>query len=172
MSPDPRAVPPHAPTDTIIRPATTADLPAIGRLGALLVRTHYEFDPQRFLPATSRTAEGYASYLGTLLGKRDVAVLVAEERGQVVGYTYAGLEGTDYMALRGPAGALYDIVVDPEARGRGIGRRLLDATLAFLQSRGAPRVVLSTAEGNAAAQRLFAGAGFRRTMIEMTRETD
>jgi ribosomal protein S18 acetylase RimI-like enzyme len=101
-----------------------------------------------------------------------VAVLVAEEHGQVVGYTYAAMEGTDYMSLRGPAGVLYDIVVDPGARGRGVGRRLLDATLAFLKSHGAPRVVLSTASGNAAAQRLFESAGFRRTMIEMTREMD
>jgi hypothetical protein len=30
--------------------------------------------------------------------------------------------------------------------------------------------VLSAAEGNAAAQRLFTAAGFRRTMVEMTRE--
>jgi hypothetical protein len=33
-------------------------------------------------------------------------------------------------------------------------------------------VVLSTAEQNEAAQRLFASTGFRRTMIEMTRELD
>jgi RimJ/RimL family protein N-acetyltransferase len=31
-------------------------------------------------------------------------------------------------------------------------------------------VVLSTAERNEGAQRLFASAGFRRTMIEMTRD--
>jgi len=61
-------------------------------------------------------------------------------------------------------------VVDPAHRGRGIGRLLLDATLAALKARGAPRVVLSTAEQNEAAQRLFTRAGFRRTMIEMTRE--
>jgi ribosomal protein S18 acetylase RimI-like enzyme len=90
----------------------------------------------------------------------------------VLGYTYAGVEGYDYMALRGPAGALYDIVVDPAHRGHGIGRMLLDATLAALAARGAPRAVLSTAERNEAAQRLFARAGFRRTMIEMTRELD
>ena len=99
-------------------------------------------------------------------------MLVAEENGAVVGYTYAGVEAHDYMALRGPAGVLHDIVVDPEHRGRGIGRMLLDATLAFLGSRGVPRVVLSTAAQNAAAQRLFASAGFRRTMIEMTLELD
>ena len=88
----------------------------------------------------------------------------------MVGYTYAGVEGNDYMALRGPAGVLYDIVVDPAHRGQGVGRMLLDATLEALKARGAPRVVLSTAERNASAQRLFDRAGFRRTMIEMTRE--
>ena len=90
----------------------------------------------------------------------------------MIGFTYAGLEGTDYMALRGPAGALYDIVVDPAHRGEGIGRILLDATLEKLKARGAPRVVLSTADKNVAAQRLFDRAGFRRTMIEMARELD
>jgi ribosomal protein S18 acetylase RimI-like enzyme len=74
------------------------------------------------------------------------------------------------MELRGPAGALYDIVVDAPFRGRGVGRALLERVIAELAARGAPRVVLSTAEQNEAAQRLLAGAGFRRTMIEMTRE--
>jgi ribosomal protein S18 acetylase RimI-like enzyme len=96
--------------------------------------------------------------------------VVAEQDGEVVGYTYAGVEGFDYMALRGPAGVLYDIVVDPTRRGQGVGRALLDATIAELAARGAPRVVLSTAQRNEAAQRLFAAAGFRPTMIEMTRE--
>ena len=99
-------------------------------------------------------------------------MLVAERESEVLGYTYAGIEGPDFMALRGPAGALYDIVVDPAHRGQGVGRMLLDATLAALAARGAPRVVLSTAERNEPAQRLFARAGFRRTMIEMTRELD
>jgi ribosomal protein S18 acetylase RimI-like enzyme len=65
---------------------------------------------------------------------------------------------------------LYDIVVDPSYRGRGIGRALLERTIAELAARGSPRIVLSTAEQNEAAQRLFRRAGFRRTMIEMTRE--
>ena len=106
-----------------VRPATPADVPALGRLGALLAA-------------------------------RDALVLVAEAEGAVVGYAYAGVEGRDYMARRGPAGVLHDIVVDPAHRGRG-----------------APRVVLSTADRNATAQRLCAHAGFRRTMIER-RELD
>ena len=156
----------------IIRPATAADLAVAGRLGALLVRTHHDCDPERFIAATARTEHGYASFLGTQLEDASVVVLVADREGAVIGYTYAGVEGFDYMSLRGPAGVLYDIVVDPAHRGHGVGRALLDATMAALEARGAPRVVLSTAERNDRAQRLFARAGFRRTMIEMTRELD
>jgi len=155
-----------------IRPATAADVRAMGRLGAVLVQTHHDFDAARFIAATPQTEHGYASYLGSQLAKRDIVVLVAEDDGDVLGYTFAGIEGYDYMELRGPAGVLYDIVVDQAHRGRGIGQALLEATLAELKTRGAPQVVLSTAERNESAQRLFARAGFRRTMIEMTRELE
>lgn len=154
-----------------IRPATQADVAVLGRLGTLLVETHHAFDAKRFIAPTPQTPQGYGSFLGRQLSEPEVVVLVADLDGVVVGYTYAGMEGFDYMALRGPAGALYDIVVDPAYRGRGIGRHLLDATLAALTEKGAPRVVLSTAANNLEAQRLFARTGFRQTMIEMTRES-
>jgi len=153
-----------------IRPATRADARALGRLGALLVRTHHEFDPLRFVPATPDTERGYGSWLGSQTNKDDVIVLVAVRDDDVLGYTYAGNEGFDYMSLRGPAGIIYDIVVDPAHRAQGVGQMLLDATIQALTARGAPRILLSTAEQNEPAQRMFARAGFRRTMIEMTRE--
>ncbi|SRR6266568_1127095 len=160
------------PSGPSIRPATSADLPRIGKLGAILVETHHEFDARRFLAVRNRTAEDYAAFLGSQLADADIVIFVADDNGDVIGYAYAAVEGYDYMSLRGPAGVLHDIVVDPGHRGRGVGRRLLDATLAHLKSRGAPRVVLSTAERNETAQRLFASAGFRRTMVEMTRELE
>ena len=153
-----------------IRPASPADETALGRLGALLVAMHHELDPERFIPAGPATARAYGRFLVSQVGRADVVVLVAEEAGATLGYTYAGVEGTDYMALRGPAGVVYDIVVDPARRREGVGRRLLDATLAALVERGAPRVVLYTAERNGAAQSLFGKTGFRRTMVEMTWE--
>jgi ribosomal protein S18 acetylase RimI-like enzyme len=155
---------------TEIRPATHADLPAIGRLGALLVRMHHDLDSARFIAATPATEGAYSSFLGSQLNDRNVVVLVATRDGEVLGYTYAGLEPLDYMSLRGPAGAVYDIVVDPARRGTGVGRMLLDATVAALEARGAHQIVLSTATLNESAQRLFARAGFRATMIEMTRD--
>jgi ribosomal protein S18 acetylase RimI-like enzyme len=155
---------------TIIRRATPADMPAVGRLGALLVQVHYEFDSLRFMRPSRGTPAGYASFLGSRLDDPDVILLVAERDDEVIGYVYAAMEGRDYMSLRDSAGVLHDIIVDPTSRRSGAGRQLLVEALAVLKSRGAPRVVLSTAARNEPAQRLFASMGFRDTMIEMTRE--
>lgn len=138
----------------------------------ILVEEHYDFDPRRFLAAGRRTPADYAFFMSAQLDDQDKVVLVADDNGDVVGYAFAAVKGYDYMALRGPTGVLHDVIVAPEHRGRGVGRLLLEATLEFFRSRGVPRVVLSTAERNEAAQRLFARMGFRRTMIKMTRELD
>ena len=163
-------MPASAEAPVTVRPATRDDLDALGELAALLVRMHHEFDPLRFMPATPKTRDGYASWLGSQLESRSAIVLVAERDGDVLGYTYSTVEGPDWVSLRGPAGVIQDIIVDPAHRGRGVGRQLLEATIAALEARRVPRVVLSTAARNEGAQRLFARAGFRETMIEMTRE--
>ena len=153
-----------------VRRATADDAAALGRLGALLVRIHHGFDTDRFIAPTKDTQRGYGSFLIGELERRNVLVLAAEEAGLVIGYAYAGLEGNDWMSLRGPAGVIYDLVVDPERQRQGVGRKLLNEIIAALADLGAPRIVLSTAERNEAAQRFFDSAGFRPTMIEMTRE--
>ena len=153
-----------------VRSAAPADLDAIGRLGALLVTEHHDFDPQRFIAPRAGLARLYGSFLVSQVERPEMIVLVAERDRAIVGYAFAGMEGNDYMALRGPAGALYDLVVDPDHRRQRVGTALLEEAFAELRRLGAPRVVLFTAERNHVAQAMFAGAGFRRTMIEMTRE--
>jgi GNAT superfamily N-acetyltransferase len=153
-----------------IRRATDADLPTLGRLGASLMRVHYGFDAKRFLAPGDNPEDGYAWFLGTQLREEDVVVLVAEREAHVVGYAYAGLEPLSWKELRGPAGFIHDVVVEEGARHAGVASGLVEAAIAWLKERGAPRVVLWTASQNDPAQRLFAGRGFRHTMIEMTRE--
>jgi ribosomal protein S18 acetylase RimI-like enzyme len=153
-----------------IRRATKADLPALGRLGALLLRTHYQFDSQRFMAPGSNPDEGYAWFLGTQLRDKDVVVLVAEKQAAVVGYVYAGLEPQSWKELREACGFIHDVVVDERGRRGGVATALIEAAAAWLREQGAPRVILWTAQPNEAAQRLFERVGFRRTMVEMTRE--
>jgi ribosomal protein S18 acetylase RimI-like enzyme len=160
------------PAAWIVRRATNADLPALGRLGALLMRTHYAFDSLRFLAPGGNPEEGYAWFLGDQLTKDDVVVFVAEKPGEeeIAGYVYAGIEPLSWKELRDVAGFIHDVAVDPHARRHGVAASLIEAAIGWLSDRGVPRVMLWTADRNQAAQQLFTRLGFRRTMIEMTRE--
>jgi len=154
----------------VIRPGERRDLPVLGRLGALLVRVHHAFDRARFMEPGAHVEEGYAAFLCERLDDPDSIVYVARREERVVGYVYAGMEPRSWKELRDRAGFLHDVVVEPDARRHGIARRLVEVAADWLESAGAPRLMLWTAERNKAAQVLFEQLGFRRTMIEMTRE--
>jgi GNAT superfamily N-acetyltransferase len=83
---------------------------------------------------------------------------------------YVGLEPKSWKELRDAAGFVHDFAVVEQGRRLGVARVLIEAGTAWLRERGAPRVLLWTAEQNTAAHALFAKLGFRRTMIEMTKE--
>lgn len=157
---------------TVVRKAERHDLPSLGRLGAMLMRTHYAFDPQRFLAAEEGAERGYASFLGAMLRSDNNAIFVAENEGAITGYVWAALEPLSWKELRGPAGFIHDLLVVEEARRGGTAKQLMDAAVAWLREQGAPRVILWTAAPNDAARTLFARLGFRETMVEMTMELD
>jgi ribosomal protein S18 acetylase RimI-like enzyme len=154
----------------VIRKAEPGDLSSLGRLGAMLMRTHYAFDPRRFLTPGEGAERGYASFLGSVLDSDDGAVFVADDGGAITGYVYAALEPLSWKELRGPAGFIHDVAVSEEARRAGTGKELMAAAIAWLRERGAPRVILWTAAPNEAAKTLFKALGFRETMAEMTME--
>jgi len=154
----------------IIRPATLADATAVGELGAVLVRAHHDFDPQRFMRPLPGIEKGYGRFLTSQIGQEDAIVMVAEADGEVGGYVYATLEDRSWRELRDACGYIEDIVVRESARRSGVATMLMNAAIEWLRNRGAPRVLLLTATPNAGAQELFTRLGFRRTMIEMTKE--
>jgi len=156
--------------NVLIRPAVEDDLPEIGKMAGELVRLHYSLDPKRFL-LVEGVEKGYARYFKSQLGVRETLILVAVKVERLVGYAYARLEERDWNMLLDVHGALHDIYVVPEQRRAGVASALLDDVVSRLTALGAPRIVLSTATGNEGAHRLFERHGFRRTMIEMTRET-
>jgi ribosomal protein S18 acetylase RimI-like enzyme len=157
-------------TSIEIRCATRADANAVGRFGAGLLRAHYDFDCNRFMKPQDDCDSGYASFLSTQLDDPDALVLVAEDRGEVVGYLYAAVEPRNWKELRERAGFVHDIFVDAGRRASGIGNALLDAAFAWMRERRIPRVILGTAWSNELARRLFERRGFRPTKIVMSKE--
>ncbi len=155
----------------VIRPCKPADLPAVAKLAARLVREHHAMDPDRFF-TFDHIEEGYAAYLGGELRKKRSLVLVAVDSEGILGYAFGRIEPRDWIALRETCGFLHDLYVDERARHQGVGTRLVEETVKRLDALGAPRVILSTAAQNTNAHRLFQRVGFRTTMLEMTKECE
>jgi ribosomal protein S18 acetylase RimI-like enzyme len=154
----------------VVRRAREDDARALGLLGGALMRMHYAWDRERFMAPGSDPESGYAWWLSQEMRNAEVAVFVAERDGQVAGYVYVGVEPQSWKELRNEAGYIHDVVVDEAGRRHGVASALIDAAIAWLRERGAAHVMLWTAQQNEAAQRLFEKLGFRRTMVEMTRE--
>lgn len=93
----------------------------------------------------------------------DSGFLVAEHPdagldGGIVGYVVA-----DTMPNHGtPLGHIKDIAVHPDARGEGVGKRLLSRALDVLAGRNASSVKLEVRKGNDPARALYRQFGFER----------
>jgi GNAT superfamily N-acetyltransferase len=79
--------------------------------------------------------------------------LVAELDGSLVGLSnYLFHRSTTSLP---PICYLQDLFTDPQARGRGVGRALIEAVYESAQQAGARRVYWQTHESNLVAQRLY-----------------
>ena len=95
-----------------VRTAVPDDEAPLGRLGAMLVTEHHDFDPRRFIAPIPDLARRYGQFLLSQVAREGMLVLVAEREGELVGYAYAGMEGNDYMA---PEQATADPTTDHRA---------------------------------------------------------
>jgi L-amino acid N-acyltransferase YncA len=137
-----------------IRPAATVDADAIARI------YNQGIDERG---ATFETAPRSAEDIRTRL--RDHAqypVLVAEDAGTVIGW--AGL--SSYRPRPCYAGiAEFSIYLDRTARGRGVGRQLLEALITAARERGFWKLVSRVFPFNTASRALCRACGFREVGV-------
>ena len=91
-----------------------------------------------------------------LVTKGNAAVFVAAQGASLLGDAVALYRKNSSRAR------LYSLIVAPEARGRGLGARLLNAVEAEARARGCAELRLEVREDNAAAIRLYEQSGFAR----------
>ena len=107
----------------------------------------------RYRPEVWETRVGY--YL-----RRDPdAALVAEVDGDVVGFMLGEVRSGEF-GLEEPTGWIEVLGVDPDARGRAIGRRLAEALLAHFKTEGAVTVRTLVDEEMTDIAGFFASLGF------------
>lgn len=80
-------------TDLVIRRATLADVPALGRLGAELMRVHHAFDADRFMGPGADPETGYARFLGAEIDDPASVIFVADHGAQAL-FTRLGFRKT------------------------------------------------------------------------------
>ena len=111
------------------------------------------------------TSAGYTPELADVTGRstRSELLVVRDEDDRLVGSVALVLSG-DFgeVTASDEEAAFRMLVVDPAARGRGIGELLVTTCLDLARAAGKRRMVLSTGPAMTAAHRLYARLGFRR----------
>lgn len=118
---------------------------------------------------TSLSEDVYVSTFARLLGDdpQDFSGLVAELDGKLIGLTHYlfhrhgwKIENTCY---------LQDLYADPDVRGRGVGRALINGVYAAADTAGAPAVYWLTQDFNNAGRMLYDKVGVLTPFIKYQR---
>lgn len=143
------------------RAASLDDLPTLLRFEQGIVSAERPFDH-------TLKPDPISYYdVGALISNTDAEVVVAEIDGVLVGSGYVKKKRSrayvqpDYHAF---IGFLY---VDPNYRGRGVNRLVLDALFHWARENDLPEIHLTVYPENASAIRAYEKAGFKPYISEM-----
>jgi GNAT superfamily N-acetyltransferase len=117
---------------------------------------------QRFYEVEEIDEERNRSFFRRFLApSEDGLLLGARAGGELVGYAclywhFSSLAARESVLMN-------DLFVSEAARGRGVGRALIEASAAVARERGAAHLEWSTAPDNLTAQRLYDSTGAERS---------
>lgn len=91
---------------------------------------------------------------------------VIDDAGSTVGYVWVGRDTSDDSS----AWWVWDIVIDAEQRGRGLGRATMQAAERYARSHGARTLGLNVFGFNHTARSLYESLGYETTAIKMRKQ--
>ena len=142
----------------IIRPAEKRDIPRLYEMLGQILRLHAKLRPDVF---RSDREKFDPDELAELLKREDRPSFVAEEDGVCVGYALCEIKEPKIpQMLKRRVLYLDDLCVDESARGRGVGRALVDFLLGYAREIGADSLELNVWECNADAVAFYERMGF------------
>jgi GNAT superfamily N-acetyltransferase len=138
-----------------IAPASEADIPELIDLLAVLFSIEQDFSPD-----PDKQRRGLATLLASPTGHIAIA---RDTSSRAVGMATAQLVIS--TAEGAPSAWVEDVVVREDFRGKGLGRALLDAVLAWARSQGALRAQLLADLDNAPALAFYDRVGWQPTRL-------
>jgi GNAT superfamily N-acetyltransferase len=142
----------------LIRPPAPGDLGWIVHRHGALYAEEYGYD-QRF---EGMVAEVVAKFARNQKPERE-RCWVAERDGEMVGSVLLVAQTTTVAQL-------HLLLVEPKARGAGLGRRLVEEAIRFARSAGYQRIRLWTQSELKPARKLYQSAGFKITGEEARKD--
>ncbi|PYF08405.1 GNAT family N-acetyltransferase [Ureibacillus chungkukjangi] len=125
-----------------------------------LVETAHLFNLYRMFYKQESDLEGAMAYINDRLKYKDSVIFVAKDDEKMLGFTQLYPTFSSISMKR--AWILNDLYVEAEARGQGVGEKLLNKAKEFSLETGAKSLSLSTAADNFTAQRLYEKQGYER----------
>jgi GNAT superfamily N-acetyltransferase len=117
---------------------------------------------QRFYEATDIDEERNRAFFRRFLAPSEEGMLLGARLGGVLaGYACLYWHFSSTRAVE--TVLMNDLFVGEAARGRGVGRALIEASAAVARERGSPHLEWSTAPDNLTAQRLYDSTGAKRS---------
>lgn len=148
-------------SDVVVRPVRPEDwerwLP--------LWRGYHDF--YKSDPSAEVTRTTWARFLDE---SEPMHALVAEGEKQLIGAVHYLYHRNTWMIA--PVCYLQDLFTSPEARGRGVGRAMIEAVYAAAREAGSPRVYWMTHETNAQARILYDKIADRSGFIQYRKALD
>ena len=154
----------------MIRLARQDDVGRIGELWLEMVEYHYRFD-ERMFRASADGAARYAESIHNRLSDKRTRTLVAEARGEIVGYALGMiLDVTTELFMPMHSGFVADIYVVKEHRRQSHGRQLVERLALWFQSQGIQSFEWHIVAGNHNARKFWEALGGQTTMLRMRTE--
>lgn len=143
-----------------IREAVPADYPALTPISDEVHGLHAAAHPHTFRPIGSGSSLPQVWFDDLLAGDMST-ILVAEIENTIVGFVIANVFDTPPFEVLVPRRIVFvdSMVVTATQRGKGIGRALVDAAIAYGRAKGATNLELTVWEFNRSAMAFYERLG-------------
>jgi len=147
--------------DITIRRASQKDLPILLEFEQGIIKAERPWDPTLDVDPIS-----YYD-LSELITGQDAEVLVAEYKERVIASGYAKIKRALHYLNHESYSYLGFMYTEPEFRGKGINKNIIDGLKQWSYSKGLKEIRLTVYDDNAGAIRAYEKAGFKKHLIEM-----
>jgi ribosomal protein S18 acetylase RimI-like enzyme len=144
-----------------IRKASLQDLDTLFRFEQGVITAERPFD------TTLKTGNIHYYELEEMITATHIEIVVAELAGELIGSGYARIEKAKHYLQHEHHAYLGFMYVDPDHRGKGVNKKIIDALKNWAISQNITEFRLDVYANNASAIKAYEKAGFNSHMVEM-----